>query len=92
MIKIIYLYKQNAMLNSFLGRQIRETLLEGTLFSSYSLENRPDLADKYNIYKYHTVIFEDLKGNEISRIEDPFSSQDIEDSIKEAKQFIVGQL
>lgn len=92
MIRILYAYKQNDPLNPFIERQIREANLEGAIFSSWSHELNPSLVEHYDITKHHTIIFKDPQDNELLRIEEPFSSERLEEGLSHAKKILFSRM
>ncbi|PEN61581.1 hypothetical protein [Bacillus wiedmannii] len=92
MIKITYAYSENSLINPFIERQIREANLEGYPLTKWTIETNPMLVEHHNITRWHTVIFRDSKGDEISRLEEPFDSNRLEEALQEAKGILANKL
>ena len=86
MIKITFIHKENELLNTFLTRAFNEANLEG--YKVDFLVMNESLIERYEITKYHTVIFEDFKNREITRIEGPFNAAQLEETL----QLAIGSL
>lgn len=50
------------------------------------------LVEHYNITRWHTVIFLDLKGRELLRLDGPLDSNRLEESLQEAKGILANKL
>ncbi|MEK5205192.1 hypothetical protein NST55_28530 [Bacillus sp. FSL R10-2789] len=92
MIKIVYAYSEGSLINPFLERQFRNANLEGYPLTKWSIEKNPMLVEHYNITRWHTVIFLDLKGRELLRLDGPLDSNRLEESLQEAKGILANKL
>lgn len=92
MINISYAFSKHSPLNSFLERQIEEANLEGYSFSKWTIERNPMLVELYDLKVWHTVIFRNTFGDEISRLEGPFNSKELEEALHEAKGILANRI
>ena len=88
MINIVYLYKESSVINSFLERQIKKANLEGCTLSRYTIENVPVSIEILGVNCFHTIIFFDSFGDELLRIIGPFSSEQLEEGISDARKIL----
>jgi len=85
MILIFHAYSQFDALNVFINRQIHQADLEDSLLTSWSIELNPSLVSHYNITRTQNIIFKNEIGDELHRIEGPFSSSELEAALQIAK-------
>lgn len=90
MIKITYIYKENSLITPFLDRQIDEANLEGCELERIKLDD--EVAEKYQLVRWHTIIFSDKRGNELVRYNKAFDSKTLEDLLYEAKRILSNRL
>lgn len=90
MIKITYIYKEDSLIAPFLDRQIDEANLEGYEFEKIKLDD--EVAEKYQIVRWHTIIFSDNRGNELVRYNKAFDSRTLENLLYEAKCILSNRL
>ncbi|UDY80717.1 thioredoxin family protein [Geobacillus phage GR1] len=90
MIKITYIYEENSLIVPFLDRQIDEANLEDYELEKIKLND--EVAEKYQIEKWHTIIFSDKQGNELVRFDGAFASATIESLLYEAKGTLANRL
>jgi len=90
MIKITYIYKEGSLIAPFLDRQIDEANLEGYEIERIKLND--EVAEKYQLVRWHTIIFSDKKGNELLRYNKAFDSKTLEDLLHEAKGILSNRL
>lgn len=87
MVKVIWIYKVNDPLNDFLERQINAADLQGSEFEKVSIDEHPELIEKYEIEKTHTLVFFDREGDRIANYDGPFNSKELEELIKVVQFF-----
>lgn len=92
MIRIVYAFKNNCPLKNFLYRQLNEANLENYPVSMLSIDLLPSVIERYNLDKWHTVIFKDYKDEEIYRLEGPFDSKEIEEALQIAKGILSNKM
>lgn len=90
MIKIIYIYEEDSLIVPFLDRQISEANLEGYEFERIKLDD--EVAEKYQINTWHTIIFSDKRGNELVRHDGAFDSKTLENLLYEAKGTLANRI
>lgn len=89
MIKMVCAYKEDDLLNEFLFRQIREANLDDVVHSSFSIDKNPELVEKHDITKWQTVIFKDINTDEeVIRIDQPYTSSELERASVHAKRIL----
>lgn len=88
MIKLMYIRKRGALLDDFLKRQIKEAdLSEVTLTNHYLDES--NYLEKYDLHGYYNLVLLDENDQFIHAICQPFSSEDIELTIRFGKMLIL---
>jgi len=90
MIKITYIYKENSLITPFLDRQIDEANLKGYEIERIKLDD--EVAEKYQLVRWHTIIFSDKRGNELLRYNKAFDSRTLEKLLYETKCILSNRL
>jgi hypothetical protein len=88
MINIIYLYKEEDLLNPFIERQIAEAKLPEDSYSSFSINQNPELAEIHDITHHHTVLFTNVENKVIAKLNGPFSTAELTATISVLRQLI----
>lgn len=89
MIKIIYTHEHDNLLGSLLRKAFNNANFEG-----YQTEIVPvtdELAERYNLSTWHTVLFLDKSGNELTREEHSFTTSSLENELQVAKGILANR-
>ena len=89
MIKILYIHEQDNILGSLLRKSFNQANLEG--YPSEILPITDELAEKHNLSTWHTVLFLDKSGNELTREESSFTTSSLEHELQVAKGILANR-
>lgn len=86
-LNIVYLYKKNSPLNAFIDRQLREaSFIDSYTLERYAIEDYPVAVKNLDINVWHTLIFYSPFGDELMRLEGPFSTEQFYEALLKAKK------
>lgn len=88
--RVLYMYKENDLLNPFINRQIKEAALDVASFLSIPIDGNPTLVEAYDIVSTHTLIFKNMNHKELYRFEGPFSAGEIKQVMEALKTMAAG--
>ncbi|MGG1916102.1 hypothetical protein ABFY54_29295 [Priestia megaterium] len=86
-LNVVYLYKKSSPLNAFIERQLRDaSFLDSYTLEKYTIEDCPVAVNNLDINVWHTLIFYSPFGDELMRLEGPFSTEQFYEALFKAKK------